>query len=310
MRRIEQFGIARVGQNNEQIIQRLENSGYSIIKADKAAHSTAEHIHHVNHPADIAVHLSTPRTLFLFAPTSTEAEDLMDELAATLQSGDIVLDCSASHWTVTQRRALRLRRHDIELLDCHIQALPDALSFMVSGAFPAFEAVEPFLEDLSNTDQISYIGASGSAHFVRQVYRGIEFSIMQAIGEGLDILSNFQQKLDLKKILGSWYYQNAVYCKPLEVISENFDQNLGFSHLRPQVEDTDEVVKLLGDSLKMEVPMPMLSQAVTQMLALRPEQHLWNRTLSARWSNVQSFALADELIFPTDQENGNGHKES
>jgi len=309
MRRIERFGIAQAGHDSEEILHQLERSGYPIVKANPFSPSSEEQVFEVERPADIAMHLPSPRLLFLFAPSTTEAEDLTDELAATLQADDIILDCSASHWSVTQKRAMRLRRHDIELLDCQVQLLPSGLSFMVSGALAAFEAVETFLHDLATADQVTYIGSSGSAHFVRQVYRGIEFSIMQVIGEGMDVLSNFQQKLDLKELLESWNYQNSLCCKPLAVISENFDEHLGFSHLKPQMEDTEEIVQLLRDALKMEVPTPMLAQAITQMLALRPEQHLWNRTLSARWSNVQSFALADELIFPTDQENGNGHQE-
>jgi len=307
MRRIERFGIAKVGQGDEQIIRQLEQTDFSIVKSAFRVTTEFENVFVVERPADIAAHLPTPRILFLFAPSTTEAEDLTDELAATLGKGDIVLDCTASHWTVTQKRALRLRRHDIELLDCHVQKLTSSLSFMVSGASNTYNEIRSLLQHVSNSGQVAYIGPSGSAHYVRQVYRGIEFSIMQAIGEGMDLLANFQQKLDLKKILGSWHYQNSMYCKPLEVISENFDEHLGFSHLKPQMEDTEEVMQLLRDALKMEVPTPILAQAIMQTLALRPEQHLWNRTLSARWSNVQSFSLADELIFPVDQDNGNGN---
>ena len=132
--------------------------------------------------------------------------------------------------------------------------------------------VEGLLKDLSVPNGYTHCGAPGSGHFVKLVHNGIEFGMLQAIGEGMDLLEHYREKLNISEILYTWNHGSVVRSWLIELMKQLYDEKKGFN-VPSYVEDTGEVNWLVSDAMRMEVAIPVIAQSVMQLIASRDADH-------------------------------------
>ncbi|HEY9885707.1 MAG TPA: hypothetical protein V6C96_00460, partial [Vampirovibrionales bacterium] len=127
--------------------------------------------------------------------------------------------------------------------------------------------------DLAVEGGYLYAGESGYGHFVKLVHNGIEFGMLQAIGEGISLLKNFDPKLNLEDVLHCWRNGSVIRSWLVELLHESLKQGdkIDDSSTPAYIEDTGEVNWLVEDSLKMEVPIPVISQSVMELFKSREQ---------------------------------------
>lgn len=114
-----------------------------------------------------------------------------------------------------------------------------------------------------------HAGPAGSAHFVKLVHNGIEFGMLQAIGEGVALLQAHGGRLPVQDILQAWRRGSVIRSWLVDLMAERHAEDHGLEQVPPLVEDTGEVNWLLQDALRLEVPVPVIAQAVQQLVASR-----------------------------------------
>ena len=121
-----------------------------------------------------------------------------------LEDGDIVVDGGNSNFRDSQRRAEVAGAKSIHFLDAGVSGgvwgLEEGYCIMVGGDGEGFALIEPFVRDLAQDGGYAHVGASGAGHFVKMVHNGIEYGMMQSLGEGFEIMRASELDLDL----GSW----------------------------------------------------------------------------------------------------------
>jgi 6-phosphogluconate dehydrogenase len=228
--------------------------------------------------------LKSPRPIFLYIPAGPGVDELIDLLIPLLEKNDIIIDGGNSYWGDSIRRAKKLKEKGIYFVDLGtsggVTGARNGACFMAGGEEKAIKRIEPILLKLSVENGYVYAGPSGSGHFTKLVHNGIEFGMMQAIGEGIDLLSNFHEPLKIAEILGCWRNGSVIRSWLIDLMEEQYRKNNGTADISSYVDDTGEVNWLLSDAITMEVPVPAISTAVMQLFVSRDSLKIWAKSIA------------------------------
>ena len=209
---------------------------------------------------------------------------MLDELAKALEPGDVIADGGNSYWGDSMRRHARLRELGIQFVDVGtsggLAGARHGACFMTGGDRPAVALLEPILRKLAVEGGYVHAGPPGSGHFVKLVHNGIEFGMLQAIGEGIDLLEKHNADLPIGKIVGCWRNGSVIRSWLVDLMHEALQSKPEMKDIEGYVEDTGEVNWLVADALEMEVPIPVISASVMQLFASRDDEKTWARAVA------------------------------
>ena len=235
-------------------------------------------------PSGFLQHLQTPRAVFLYVPAGSVVDALIDELAETLERGDILVDGGNSYWGDSIRRHERLGEKGIQFVDLGTSGgtsgARHGACFMAGGAPEAIERIEPVLKQLAVDGGYVHAGPPGAGHFVKLVHNGIEFGMLQAIGEGMDLLKHYRHELNIPDVLHCWRNGSVIRSWLIDLMEAVYRQQGSLEAVPAYVEDTGEVNWLVNDALHMEVAVPVIAQAVMQLFASRDDDNFWARSIA------------------------------
>ena len=152
--------------------------------------------------------------------------------------------------------------------------------FMAGGEKPAIGLVEPILLKLSVPGGYVHAGPPGAGHFVKLVHNGIEFGMLQAIAEGVDLLANYHEPLDIAEILKAWRHGSVIRSWLIDLMEAQYRKEGGLDSIPPIVEDTGEVNWLVSDAIRMEVPVPVIAQSIMQLFLSCDNRKQWARAIA------------------------------
>lgn len=234
--------------------------------------------------ADFRKHLRAPRAIFVYIPAGPEVDQTLDALAEALEEGDILVDGGNSYWGDSIRRHQRLQGKGIHLVDLGTSGGVDGARhgacFMAGGDKEVVERIEPILLTLATSGGYVHAGPPGAGHFTKLVHNGIEFGMLQAIGEGVDLLEHYHDHLDIAKVLHSWRFGSVIRSWLIDLMEAAYIKEGGLENIPAYVDDTGEVNWLVGDATRMEVAVPVIAQAVMQLFASRDDKKYWARAIA------------------------------
>ena len=237
--------------------------------------------------ADLAglARLPRPRVVLLYIPAGPAVDDVLERLSSALEAGDVIVDGGNSYWGDSIRRHDRLKAKGIEFIDAGtsggVSGARDGACFMVGGDAEVVAIVEPMLRQLSVAGGYVHAGPPGSGHFVKLVHNGIEFGMLQAIGEGFDLLTRFHEPIDRDGVLQCWRNGSVIRSWLIDLLAEAHAADPTLSQPSSYIEDTGEVNWLVADALRMEAPIPVISQSVMQLFASRDQTRAWAKAIVA-----------------------------
>lgn len=228
--------------------------------------------------------LARPRLVLLYVPAGPAVDRALDDLANALDPDDIVVDGGNSYWGDSIRRHAQLRRRGLHLVDVGtsggIEGARQGACFMVGGETGPVERVAPILEELATPGGYVHAGPPGAGHYAKLVHNGIEFGMLQAIGEGVDLLERYPAELDVAATLRCWRHGSVIRSWLVDLMEEAYRREGGLGHIPAYVEDTGEVDWLVADALEMEVPIPVIAQSVMQLQTSRDDRRSWARAIA------------------------------
>ena len=148
-------------------------------------------------PQELISKMERPRQLFLMIKAGAAVDAVMDQLIPLLEPGDMIIDGGNSHYPDTARREERCREAGLNFIGLGVSGGEEGAlkgpSLMPGGPKPAWEILSPVLSKIAAVAEgapcTTYVGPSGSGHFVKMVHNGIEYGDMQLIAEAYDLLS-------------------------------------------------------------------------------------------------------------------------
>jgi len=253
-----------------------------------------------------------PRAIWLMLPAGKVTEETVERLGEMLEAGDIVIDGGNSFYKDDIRRAKTLAEKGIRYVDCGtsggVWGIERGYCMMIGGPKaavdhldPIFSALAPGLGDITRTpgrgadtarSERGYIhaGPSGAGHFVKMVHNGIEYGLMQAYGEGFDILRNKDSKdlpederftLDLPEIAEVWRRGSVVSSWLLDLGAAALVKDPKLDSYSGFVQDSGEGRWTVEAAIEEAVPATVITAALFARFRSRREQTFSEKMLSA-----------------------------
>ena len=287
-----QIGIVGLGRMGGNMATRLLRDGHEVFGFDPSSDALAELESHGGSGksalADLVNVLNTPRTVWVMVPAGDITQTTVDELSEHMSSGDTLIDGGNSNYKESIRRANELAEKGIDMLDSGtsggIWGLENGYCLTIGGNREAYKRNLPILKTLAppESDGNLYVGPSGSGHYVKMIHNGIEYGMMQAFAEGLELLeakSDFN--LDLAAICENWRYGSVIRSWLLDLTSEELKEDPGLDRLSSYVEDSGEGRWTVDASIELAVPAPVITAALQMRFRSRQENPIGGRALAA-----------------------------
>lgn len=285
--KISKFGVIGLGKIGENLILNAIDKGYEVAGKNRSQipeNLKVKGFSYLKDTKELVKTLPEKRVIFLYIPAGPAVDKVIDELVPLLHKGDILVDGGNSYWGDSLRRAQRLQEEGIHYMDCGTSGgIPGARNgacFMFGGNKEAANTLMPLLEDLAVEGGVVYTGPSGSGHFVKLVHNGIEFGMLQAIGEGMNLLTHYRENLDIEAILKTWNSGSVIRSWLVELMGQQYKEQQGLENINSYIEDTGEVNWLITDAMKMEVPVPVTAQSVMQLFTSRQKNADWAKAIA------------------------------
>lgn len=283
---MNEFGVVGLGRMGGGLAWQALGKGYKVVGVDLHEPSADVLERGIHFSTELAAlkELAAPRVVFLYIHAGPAIDQMIEKLVPILDPGDIIVDGGNSYWGDSIRRAERLKDSSVHLVDLGtsggVEGARNGACFMVGGHNDALDRLEPILLDLAQPGGYARCGGPGSGHFVKLVHNGIEFGMLQAIGEGMDLLEKFDQKLPIPEILSCWQNGSVIRSWLIDLMKAQFAEQNGFETVPGYIEDTGEVNWLVSDAMRMEVPIPVISQSVMQLFTSRDKDKDWAKAIA------------------------------
>ena len=283
---IGMIGLGRMGGN---MARRLIGDGHRVVGYDHfpaaVAALQAEGIEGVASLEELVQALPPPRVVWLMVTAGEPTEQGIHDLRRLLAPGDVLVDGGNSNYKDSMRRAEMLKADGIRFVDAGtgggIWGLKVGYCLMVGGEREAFALVEPLLRTLAPENGYLHTGPSGSGHFTKMIHNGIEYGMLQAFGEGFEILHAAPFGLDLPRIAELWTHGSVVRSWLLDLLVDALQKDPQLESIRGYVEDSGEGRWTVFEAIDRDIPAPVLTLSLLARFASRQEESFSAKVIAA-----------------------------
>jgi 6-phosphogluconate dehydrogenase len=300
-----QLGMVGLGRMGANMAQRLADGGHAVVGFDPSAQArerfAAAGGGSVATLEALVAALPSPRVLWLMVPAGAAVDATLDAVAPSLATDDVVVDGGNSNYKDTMRRAGALSARGIHFVDCGtsggIWGLREGYSLMIGGEEAAVERLRPLFETLAPARDKGWarVGPCGAGHYTKMVHNGIEYGLMQAYAEGFSLLRHKQEfGLDLPAIAEVWRHGSVVRSWLLDLIGDALGDDPALGGIAPYVEDSGEGRWTVAEALDLDVPAPVITQALIARLRSRDAESFADRLIAAMRQQFGGHAVRRE----------------
>jgi 6-phosphogluconate dehydrogenase len=272
------YGLGRMGGN---MATRLAQGGHRVVASNRSKEPVDEAVQHgavaAYTIADMVSQLKAPRVLWSMVPAGDVTDETLDEFAKYASKGDIFVDGGNSNFHDSQRRAAKYSGQGFRYLDIGVSGgiwgLKIGYCMMVGGPADAVAIAKPLLDTLAPPNGWAHFGKSGAGHFTKMVHNGIEYGMMQAYGEGFELLHASEFQLDLKRVSQVWNQGSVVRSWLLELAERAFEaEGSDLAHIKGYVADSGEGRWTVQEAIAHDVPMTVLAHSLFARFTSRQEE--------------------------------------
>jgi len=324
-----ELGIVGLGRMGANMARRLMRDGHRIVaydvNPDAVAQLAGEGAEGASSLEELASKLSAPRSVWIMVPAGEITEQTVDAVAAVLESGDAIVDGGNSYYRDDIRRADKVDEQGIDYVDCGtsggVFGLERGYCLMIGGPDRAVERLDPIFASLApgvesaertpgrdgdpSPSENGYLhcGPNGAGHFVKMVHNGIEYGVMAAYAEGLNILKNanagkvkreadaetapldhpeyYQYDLDLPEVAEVWRRGSVIGSWLLDLTAAALQESGDLEEFTGRVSDSGEGRWTAIAAIDEGVPTPVLTTALHERFYSRGLGDFGDKVLSA-----------------------------
>ena len=286
-----QIGFVGLGRMGGNMVHRiLRDSDHEVVAYDPGAEAVKAAVGVGANAAesleDLVSKLDKPRAVWLMVPSGPITQQSVEQLIELMDEGDLIIDGGNSKWTDSKAHAQAATARGIEFVDVGtsggVWGLEVGYCMMVGGSDGAVERLSPILDVLAPPDGWSHMGGHGSGHYVKMVHNGIEYGLLQAYGEGFEILHASEYDLDLHEISRVWLQGSVIRSWLLELAERAFDQDgTDLKHIKGYVDDSGEGRWTVFDAIDKDVPAPVLTLSLLARFNSRQDESYSAKVIAA-----------------------------
>ncbi|WP_261810989.1 phosphogluconate dehydrogenase (NAD(+)-dependent, decarboxylating) [Levilactobacillus humaensis] len=261
------IGLVGLGKMGSNLAQNMMDHGNEVVAFDlnqdfvnEAARFGAEAATSLE---DLLSKLTTPKIVWLMLPAGKPTDSTITTLTEKLRAGDFIIDGGNSFWKDSAAAAKLAEAQGINFFDCGTSGgqagARENGNFMIGGtSAEAFETLKPLFEGISDKNGYLYTGAAGSGHYLKMVHNGIEYGMMEAIGEGFDVLAHSDFDYDNEAVAKLWNSGSVVRSWLMELIQEAFADDEKLDDIKGIMHSSGEGKWTLQEALDQQVATPVI----------------------------------------------------
>jgi 6-phosphogluconate dehydrogenase len=293
-------GLGRMGGN---MTQRLVQGGHDVVVWDRnpsnvascasigaAASSTLSEM--------VSKLTGKPRIVWIMVPAGKVTEDIIDELLGLLGQGDVIIDGGNTNWKDGLRDYDRCKAKGVSLIDAGtsggVWGLKEGYCLMVGGDDDKVKACEPIFLTLAPPGGYAHVGPPGAGHFSKMVHNGIEYGLMQAYGEGFEILRASQFNFDLHQVASIWRYGSVIRSWLLDLTVRAFEEDPDLEKISGWVDDTGEGRWTVQAAIDENVPAPVITLSLMARFVSRQDESYSAKVIAALRNQFGGHAVKAE----------------
>ncbi|MGI0140488.1 MAG: phosphogluconate dehydrogenase (NAD(+)-dependent, decarboxylating) [Thermoplasmata archaeon] len=300
-----ELGMVGLGRMGENMAARLVKGGHRAVGYSRTRSTVDAAVQDGIVPAytlrGLVAKLHRPRAIWLMVPAGAPTESAIDRLLPRLAKGDLLIDGGNSHYTDSIRHAQKARAAGIHFLDVGtsggIWGRKEGYSMMIGGSKADVAHLRPLFETLAPAPDAGWgrVGGPGAGHFVKMVHNGIEYGMMEALGEGFAILkAKTDYALDLAQIAEIWRYGSVVRSWLLDLTADALHHPRDLAHIAPFVQDSGEGRWTVQESIDLNVPAPIITLSLEQRIRSRVSDPFADKLLAAMRQEFGGHAIHTE----------------
>ena len=286
--KLAMIGLGRMGMN---MAKRLLKGGHEVVAYNRSPEKVDQIVKDgaigANSLSEVIKKLDQPRIVWIMLPAGQAVDDHIHELEDFLSPGDVVVDGGNTYYKDDVRRAKHLEGKNIWYMDAGVSGgiwgLRIGYCLMIGGDKETFLMLEPVFKTLAPEDGYLYCGPTGAGHFVKMVHNGIEYGMMQAYGEGFEILeaSDYSTFFDYADIAHLWNQGSVIRSWLLELAEDAFRKDEKLSDIKGYVEDSGEGRWTVQQALETGVPAQVITLSLLRRFRSRQDNSFSDRVLAA-----------------------------
>ena len=285
-----QLGVIGLGRMGRIVVDRVLEAGHDVVAFDIDEEAVAAAAAAGAEPAasipDVAEQLGEEKRIWLMVPAGGPVDAALDELEPELGGDDIVVDGGNSYFQDSVRRA---EETEAAYLDCGTSGGPAGaelgFSLMVGGPKWAYDELTPVFDAVATgPDGHGYMGPAGAGHYVKMVHNGVEYALMQAYGEGFELLAEGRYDLDLEAVARTWNNGAVIRSWLLELCEEAFrEEGTDLGDVSNHISGGSTGTWTVQEALSQEVPVPLIYASLAERFGSRAgESGRFSRRLANR----------------------------
>jgi 6-phosphogluconate dehydrogenase len=282
------IGLGRMGMN---MAKRLLQGGHEVVafnrtpaKTDQLVKEGAIGAYSISEVVD---KLSHPRITWIMLPAGSTVDKYINKLKEILSPDDIVIDGGNTYYKDDIRRADLLAKKEIKFIDAGVSGgiwgLKKGYCMMIGGEKETYQYLEPIFKTLAPEKGYLFCGGIGAGHFVKMVHNGIEYGMMQAYGEGFDILeaSPYGESLNYAAVSHLWNQGSVVRSWLLELMESAFGNDPNLSDISGYVEDSGEGRWTIQQAIETGVSAPVIALSLMRRFRSQVQDSFSDKVVAA-----------------------------
>ncbi len=301
-----QIGIVGLGRMGANMAERLTKGGHQVVGFDRSPQAVAavaaDGATGAGSLAELAKALPPPRIVWIMVPSGAPTDETIEALLQLLQPGDIIIDGGNTNYKDGLSAYDRCKRKGVSLVDAGtsggVWGLKEGYCLMVGGDDDAVRTCEPIFLTLAPPGGYAHVGRAGAGHFSKMVHNGIEYGLLQAYGEGFEILKNSPFDFDLKQLAEIWRYGSVIRSWLLDLAVLAFSEDPGLEQIRGYVDDTGEGRWTVQAAIDESVPAPVITLSLLARFASRQDESFSAKVIAALRNQFGGHAVKAETAKP------------
>ena len=298
-----QLGMVGLGRMGANMTTRLLKGGHEVVAYDRSADAVARAAKDgaagASSLGDLVSKLTgKPKVVWIMVPSGKPTDETIDELTALLGPGDVIIDGGNTNWKEGLAAYERCKAKGVSLVDAGtsggVWGLTEGYCLMVGGDDAAVNACEPIFLTLAPKGGYAHVGPAGAGHFSKMVHNGIEYGMLQAYGEGFEILRQSQFKYDLHQLASIWRYGSVIRSWLLDLAVLAFQEDPDLEKIRGWVDDTGEGRWTVQAAIDENVPAPVITLSLMARFVSRQDESYSAKVIAALRNQFGGHAVKAE----------------
>lgn len=264
---IGMIGLGKMGMN---LVQNMRDHGIAVTAYDLNTAARTQVAAYgataVDSLAALVRALTPPRIVWLMVPAGTPTEQSIETLTGLLSPDDVLIDGGNSFYKDSQRRAAALSAQGIHFFDAGTSggmagARRDG-NFMIGGEADVFPRIAPLFQAIAAPNGYLFTGPAGSGHYLKMVHNGIEYGMMQAIGEGFEVLAKSEYDYDNAAVAKMWNHGSVIRSWLMGLAENAFTADPNLTAIKGVMHSSGEGAWTVEEGIRLHVPTPAISAAL------------------------------------------------